>query len=256
MCWEKFSLEGRVAVVTGAGRGLGKEMAFAMAGAGASLVLVSRTEEEIRKVAEQIAGLGKKAIAVPADVTKYEQVKNMAERAITEFGRIDILVNNAGTHIEGDFLDFPEEQWRELVAVNIEAIFVCTQVIGRYLVKQRSGKIINITSMNAVRPRPKGVVYDSTKGAILTFTKALAREWARYGVNVNAVGPGYFLTPLMQSLMDRDGVDEKSLAKKAIPLGRMGRPEELGPLVVYLASSASDFMTGECIYIDGGTLIR
>jgi NAD(P)-dependent dehydrogenase (short-subunit alcohol dehydrogenase family) len=256
MFLEKLTLENKTAVITGAGRGLGKHIATALAEAGANVVLVARTRVEIEALAVKIQGLGRNAIAIPTDVTKMGEVKKMAEKAIREFTKIDILVNNAGTHIEADFLDCTEEEWRRLINVNIEAVFICTQAIGRYMTEQKSGKVINLCSMNAVRPRPKGVVYDSTKGAILTFTKALAREWARYGINVNAIGPGYFLTPLMQSLMDRDGVDEKTLAKKAIPLGRLGRPDELEPLVVYLASSASDFMTGECIYIDGGTLIR
>jgi len=256
MILDNFSLEGKTAVITGAGRGLGKEMAIALAEAGADVVLLSRTPTEIQAVAGRIEGLGRKAIPVATDVTSQDEVKAMVEKAIEVFGKIDILVNNAGTYIEGNFLEFTTEQWRELVSVNIEGLFICTQAVGKYMVQQKRGKVINICSMNAVRPRPKGVVYDSTKGAILTFTKALARDWARYHINVNAIGPGYFLTPLVQSLMDRDGVDENHVAKQAIPLGRLGRPEELGPLVVYLASSASDFMTGECIYIDGGTLIR
>jgi NAD(P)-dependent dehydrogenase (short-subunit alcohol dehydrogenase family) len=256
MFLEMLGLQGRAAVVTGAGRGLGKSMALALAEAGADLVLVDLRQNEIDSVAIQIRESGKRAIAITTDITKLTEVEEMSEQAIREFGKIDILVNNAGIHIDGNFLDFSESEWRALISVNVEAVFACTQVIGRHMVARRSGKIINITSMNAVRPRPKSAVYDSTKGTILTFTKALAREWAKYGVNVNAIGPGYFLTPLMQGLMDKEGVDEKALAKKAIPLGRLGRPEELGPLIVYLASSASDFMTGECIYIDGGTLIR
>jgi NAD(P)-dependent dehydrogenase (short-subunit alcohol dehydrogenase family) len=256
LIFESLSLKNKVAVVTGAGRGLGEHIALALGEVGADLVLIARTGNEIDRVAGEIRDLGQKAKAIATDITKPAEVEATIERAVKEFGKIDILVNNAGTHIEGDFVDFGEAELRQMISINIEAVFTCTKAVGRHMIKRKSGKIINITSMNAVRPRPKGVIYDSTKGAILTFTKALAREWARYGINVNAIGPGYFLTPLVQSLMERDGVNEKAVAKKAIPLGRMGKPEELGPLVVYLASSASDFMTGTCVYIDGGTLIR
>ena len=252
---DKFNLENKGAIVTGAGRGLGKEMAIALAEAGADVVLASRTEEELEAVAKKIQGLGRRALAIPTDVTKQVEVQRMAEKAVEELGKIDILVNNSGTLIQRKFLDYTVEDWDKLINTNFRSMFYCTQAIGKFMVEQKSGKIINMSSKNALQPRPKCVVYDSTKGAIITFTKALAREWARYNINVNAIAPGYFVTPLVKSLLDRDGVDEDTVGKQFVPLGRLGRPEELGPLVVYLASSASDFMTGEVIVIDGGEMV-
>ena len=256
MLWEKFRLDNKIAIVTGSGRGLGKEMALALAEAGADLVVTSRTRKEIDAVAREIQGLGRRAIAVPMDVTKQDDVNGMVAKAVDEFGKIDILVNNSGTLLQRNFLEHTLEDWDILINTNFRSMFFCTQAVGRHMVEQGHGKIINMTSMNALRPRPKCSVYDSTKGAIITLTKALAREWARYHINVNAIAPGYFLTPLVQSLLNRDGVDPKTVGEQFIPLGRVGRPEEMGPLVVYLASSASDYMTGEIILVDGGEMVH
>ncbi|MFH1480232.1 MAG: glucose 1-dehydrogenase [Pseudomonadota bacterium] len=256
MLWEKFRLDNKVAIVTGSGRGLGKEMALALAEAGADLVVTSRTQVEIDAVAREIQGLGRRAIAVPMDVTNQDEVNAMVEKAVDEFGKIDILVNNSGTLLQRRFLDYTVEDWDILINTNFKSIFFCTQAVGRYMIKERSGKIINMASRDAIRPRPKCSVYDATKGAIITLTKALAREWARYHINVNAIAPGYFLTPLVRSLIEGDGMDPTVIGKQFLPLGRMGRPEEMGPLVVYLASPASDYMTGEIIIIDGGEMVR
>jgi len=256
MLWEEFKLEDKIAIVTGGGRGLGKEMALALAEAGADLVVAARTQKEIDAVAGEIQGLGRRAIAIPTDVTKPDDIQKMVERAVDEFGKIDILVNNAGMLIQGSVFDYTLDDWDTLINTNFRSMFLCAQAVGKIMVKQKSGKIINISSKNAMQPRPKCVIYDSTKGAIITLTKALAREWARYNIHVNAIAPGYFLTPLVKNLMDRDGVDPVAVGKQFVPLGRLGLPEELGPLVVYLASRASDYMTGEIILIDGGEMVH
>ena len=256
MLWEKLKLDNRAAIVTGSGRGLGKEMALALAEAGADIVVTSRTQKEIDAVASDIQALGRRAIAIPMDVTKQDDVNRMVEQAMDEFGKIDILVNNSGTLFQKRFLDYTVDDWDMLINTNFRSMFFCTQAVGKHMIEQRSGKIINMTSMNALKPRPKCSIYDSTKGAIITLTKALAREWGRYNINVNGIAPGYFLTPLVKSLLDKDGVDEKAVAKQFVAIGRLGQPEELGPLAVYLASPASDFMTGEIIVIDGGEMVK
>ncbi|MFH1480231.1 MAG: glucose 1-dehydrogenase [Pseudomonadota bacterium] len=256
MLWEKFRLDNKVAIVTGSGRGLGKAMALALAEAGADLVVTSRTQVEIDAVAREIQGLGRRAIAVPMDVTKQDDVNGMVAKAVDEFGKIDILVNNSGTIIQRRFLDYTLEDWEFLINTDFRSMFFCSQAVGKFMIEQKSGKIINMASKNALQPRPKCVVFDSIKGAVITFTKALAREWARYNINVNAIAPGYFLTPLVKGLMDQAGVDPKTVGKKFVPLGRLGVPEEMGPLIVYLASSASDYMTGEIIVIDGGEMVE
>jgi NAD(P)-dependent dehydrogenase (short-subunit alcohol dehydrogenase family) len=253
--FSKTALKDKVTIVTGAGRGLGKAMALALARAGSDIVAVARTQETIDNTAKEIRDIGQKALAIKADVTKSGDISKMVEKVQAEFGKIDVLVNNAGqngSYARYKFENIPENEWVSLVHTNITGVFLVTQIVGRTMLARRSGKIINIASAMGIKPVPWGVAYGMSKAAIIYMTRALAIEWAPQGITVNSIAPGVFD-------MYPDSTDEKYLEMnqervKKVPLGRLGRGEELGSLVTYLASDASDYITGETILIDGGRL--
>ena len=251
---DQMSLEGKVAIVTGSGRGLGKAMALALADAGADLVVTARTGVEIEETGQEIEKIGRRVLAVPADVTDPGQVDHLVKATIERFGKVNILVNNAGVAIVKLLTELSLEEWRKTVDTNLTSLYLCCKAIGPHMIAQRQGKIINITSVDGAAGKATLVAYCASKGGVILFTKALAVEWAKFNIQVNAIGPGAFYTKRMAVVFD----DEKlgPIRRKKIPVGREGRPDELGPLVVYLASSASDFMTGETVFIDGGELAK
>ncbi len=249
-----LSLDGKVALVTGAGRGLGKAMALALAGAGSDVVCVARTGAQIAETCAAIGRLGRRAAAIPADVASSESVDRMCAAAVAEFGKIDILVNNAGIGIGKPFCDVTDDEWDRVMNVNLRGAFYCTRAVGRGMVARREGKVINISSILGIRGYQHFVSYCVSKGALAQFTRALALEWARYRINVNAIAPGQFVTAFNEAAYADEKFREASLRR--IPFRRFGRPEELGPAVVFLASRASDYMTGETIYIDGGQQVN
>lgn len=252
--FDQLNLEGKVAIVTGSGRGLGKAMALALADAGADLVVTARTQLEIEETAREIERKGRRVLAVPGDITDPGQVDHLVRQTIEHFKKINILVNNAGMVIVRPLQEMSLEEWQRTLDTNLTSLFLCCKAVGPYLIAQRQGKVINITSIDGAAGKATLVAYCASKGGVIQFTKALAVEWARYNIQVNAIGPGAFYTRPMAVVLD----DEKlgPVRRKKIPIGREGKPEELGPLVVYLASSASDFMTGETIFIDGGELAK
>lgn len=252
MILDKMRLTGKIAVVTGASRGLGRAMALGLAEAGADIALVSRGMERLKIVASEINQLGRKAISISADVANLDHVNAMVERTVDEFGRIDILVNNAGTTVRMSAEEFTEEAWDKVLDVNLKGAFFCAQAVGKVMIKQRSGKIINTASLLSVIGVPNTAAYGVSKGAISQMTKTLAVEWAKYNINVNAIGPGYFRTDLTKPLQDDETRSAQILSR--IPMQRWGDPEELKGAVVFLASEASSYMTGQTIYVDGGWL--
>ena len=254
MIFDSMRIDGNVAIITGSGRGLGRAMALALADAGADIVVTARTKPEIEETAERVRYIGRKALAVACDVTQKSSVDQMVKRVLTEFGQVDILVNNAGVAIVKPFLEFSPDEWHITIDSNLTGMFFCCQAVGPTMMKQGAGKIINITSINGARGKSEMVPYASSKGGVIQLTRALAVEWAPYDINVNAIGPGGFYTRPMKVVLD-DAILGK-IRRKKIPLKRNGKPDEIGPLVVYLASRASDFMTGEIIYIDGGELAK
>jgi NAD(P)-dependent dehydrogenase (short-subunit alcohol dehydrogenase family) len=251
---DQMSLRGKVAIVTGSGRGLGKAMAIALADAGADLVVTARTVGEIEETAQQIQNIGRETLAVQADVTDPGQVDRLVRATIERFGKVNILVNNAGVAIVKHLTDLSLEEWRRTVDTNLTSLYLCCRAVGPHMIAQRQGKVINISSVDGAAGKATLVAYCAAKGGVILFTKALAVEWAKFNIQVNAIGPGAFYTERMAVVFD----DEKlgPIRRKKIPVGREGRPDELGPLVVYLASSASDFMTGETVFIDGGELAK
>ncbi len=243
-------LEGRVAIVTGAGRGIGRALALALAGAGADVALAARSAGEIDRVAAEVRDRARRALAVPTDVTKNAEVERLVERVLEELGGLHVLVNNSGVIHSAPLLETDPEEWDRVVATNLRGTFLCMRAAGRHFVGRGEGKVINVASNFAFMGVPRFSSYCASKAAVVNLTRAVAVEWAGSGVQVNAIAPGYVETDMNVAVR----ADEKLSARVVgqIPARRMARAEELGPLVVYLASPASDFMTGETLVIDGG----
>ena len=252
MILDKFSLKGKDGIVTGASRGLGKGIATALAQAGADLVIVSRTKSVLEKTAEEIRKFGHRVIPVAADVSKKEDVKIVVDTALKKFGKIDFLFNNAGVIRRCPSEDHSESDWDEVIRINLKGVFLCAQAVGRVMIKQGGGKIINTSSVIEVIGGKMIPAYAASKGGVAQLTKALANDWAKYHINVNAIAPGYFITELNKALL-RDEERYKQITSR-IPLGKWGNPEDLGGTAVFLASRASDYITGQTIFVDGGFL--
>lgn len=255
MILDKFSLEGKVGIVTGAGQGLGKMFALSFADAGADIVVAEINPETGKRTAEEICETGRRAIFVETDVRSTGSLKQMTRTALDEFGKIDFLMNNAGITIWGEAESVLEKDWREVIEVNLNGLFFCSQQVARCMIERKSGCIINIASMSGLivnRPQPQAS-YNASKAAVIHLTKSLAAEWAQYNIRVNAIAPGYMDTPMARPFFE----DPKygGLWMDWTPMKRPGKPEELGPLAVFLASDASSFITGTVIVADGGYTI-
>ena len=250
-----FSLEGKVALVTGAGRGLGRAMALALGQAGSDLALVSRTEDELMEASEKVNCLEakRKVLLFPTDLALTNEIPRLVENVLAQFGRIDILVNNAGRNIRGPAKNVAVQDWDAVVDLNLRAAFFIAQAVGRVMIREGYGKIINTASLSSFIGLPNMVAYCASRGGIAQMTKALGVEWAQYGVRVNAIAPGYFPTKQTQSLFEDPNRKEWILSR--IPMGRTGDADkDLSGVVVFLASPASDYMTGQTIVVDGGWL--
>jgi len=252
-----MNLNGKVAIVTGGSRGLGKGYALALAEAGANVAIADIISAEealsaLKKISSEAKDERRKFLAIKFNVTNLSSINQMVEKVVDEFGKIDILVNNAGMNIRKPAIEVTGEDWDKVVNTNVKGAFFCAQAVGKVMIKQRRGKIINIGSLTSKVALPNMVAYAVSRGGILMLTKSLAIEWAKYNINVNAIGPGYFKTPQTAPLFaDKQWVKE---TLKKIPLGRTGLPEDLGGTVVFLASEASDYITGQIIFVDGGWL--
>ncbi len=248
-----FSLEGRVALVTGAGRGIGRALALGLADAGADVICLARTEAEVEATAEEVRKKGRRAMAVTADVTNQAQVTAAVEAALARFGKIDILVNNAGINIRKPALEVAEEDWDRVVATNLKGPFLVAQTVGRHMCERGYGRIVNVASVGGAVALRTGVAYGASKAGLMHMTRILAMEWAKYGVTVNAIGPWYFRTPLTEKLLQDEQYVAEILART--PMRRIGDLSELVGPVVFLASDASSYVTGQVLMVDGGMSI-
>ncbi|SDH88943.1 SDR family oxidoreductase [Alteribacillus bidgolensis] len=247
-----FNLENKTAIVTGGGRGLGRQMALAYADAGANVVICSRKVQACEEVAEEITKKGTKGLALPFDVTDQEQVHRTVKETIDEFGAVDILVNNSGASWGASTLEMPIDAWHKVMNVNVTGTFLMTKAAGKHMVDQKSGKIINIASiagLKGVDPKIMDAIgYNASKGAIVTFTKDLAAKWGASNVNVNAIAPGFFPTKMSKGVLEMGG----DAIIECTPLQRLGGDEDLMGAALFLASKASDYVTGEILAVDGG----
>ena len=239
--------------MTGGGAGLGRVFADALAEAGANVVVCGRKAERCEQVAAEIAKAhGVTAIGMRCDVRSTAEIEAVVERAVTELGAIDVLVNNAGTSWGAPAEDYPLEGWQKVIDVNLTGLFQFTQLAGRTMIAQGRGKIVNIASVAAFGGAPPelmdAVAYNASKGGVVAFTRDLAVKWARHGITVNAIAPGWFPTDMSQQLLERSG----DVFLEKIPLGRFGTPDDLRGLIVFLAGPASDFVTGQTVIVDGG----
>ncbi len=248
----EINLKGKVAVVTGAGRGIGKSVAIALAQAGADVVLAARTTSQLDETAKEILAIGQKAICVPTDVSQKAAVENLMATAVKDLGGLHILVNNAGIMAPGPLIDMKEEDWDRVIAINLKSVFLCTQAAGQYMVKQKYGKIINMASTGGIIAGPKNASYHASKAAVIHFTKATAIEWIRYNINVNAIAPGTTDTELVDAFTRNRSREEMA---KGVPIRRYADCMEIANIAVFLASDLASYMVGENVTVDGGLTI-
>jgi len=249
---DMFKLNGKVAIVTGGAGGIGEALAMGLAIQGATVIVSSRNQEAIDSVARQIsAASGNPAVAIASDVTDEASVQKMADSVVQKFGHIDILVNAMGMNIKRDAFEYPMEDWDKIFAVNVKGTMIACKIVGKVMRDQKSGAIVNLSSVRGIRGYTGGNAgYCATKGAVELITRALALEWAPHNIRVNALGPALVITPGTKHI-----AENPELAKKyasAIPLGRIGMPEDMAGAVIFLCSDAAGFVTGQTIYVDGG----
>lgn len=249
-----FRLDNKVAIVTGAGRGLGRGMAIALAQAGANVAVWDVIQEGAASVAEEIQTLGRQAVAATVDVRDGQQVQEAVTEVVTAFGALHVLVNNAGVTTNSPFEDLDEADWDHVLGVNLTGIFHCSKWVARHLIQQGDGgSIVNIASMSGLIGNRGGnnSHYCATKGGVIALTRSLAVEWAAHNIRVNAIAPGYSVTPMTDRLKQRDPAFYQELIDR-VPLGRFGRDADMGGAVVYLASEASAYVSGHTLVVDGG----
>lgn len=246
-------LAGKAVIVTGSGRGIGKAIAIALAEQGANVVINDIQMDPALETMDEIKKMGRQAIFVKADVTSEEEVNNMVKTCVDTFGKVDIIVNNAGIVQTKPLLEITAKEWDLVMEVNLKGVFLCCKAVFPYMIEQKAGKIINIASVAG--KRGGGIMgnssYSASKGGVIAFTKAIAREGGKYGINVNAITPALTETEMTKGINQ----DKKETIIKSVPLGRTGRPEDIAKAVCFLASSWSDYMTGEIMDVDGGLMM-
>ena len=251
---DMFRLDDKVALVMGGAGGIGEALALGLSRQGAKVVISSRNQKALDEAAQKItAETGNEVLAMTSDVTNEESVAGLVSNVVAKLGTIDILVNAMGWNIKRDAFDYPMEDWRKLMDINITGTMIACKQVGNQVFKaKKAGKIVNLSSVRGIRGKDGGNVgYSATKGAVEMITKSLALEWAPYNINVNALGPALVITPGTVHIKNNPELAEKY--KKMVPLGRLGMPEDMVGAVVFLCSPAADFVTGQTIFVDGGT---
>ena len=249
---KKYDLEGKVAIVTGGGKGIGKAISLGLADNGAKVVLASRSMEDLEKVADKIKAKSGEALPVQIDLMETGQIDALVETTIKTYGQVDILVNNAARSFMRALMDLREDGYDKIFDVNVKAAFLLSRVVARDMMNHGGGKIVNITTVGAVRGGAGMGIYHASKAALNMLTKCMAVEWAMFKINVNAVGPGLTRTAFSEPIWSNPDVEKAITAR--VPKGRLAEPEDIVPAVLFLCSAESDFITGETIYVDGGTL--
>ncbi len=249
-----FSLRDKIAIVTGGNQGIGFAIARGLAAAGASVVIANRREPEGRLAAEKLAAEGLQAVAIPTDITQIDSIENLVSETLKRYKTIDILVNNAGVIVRKPPEEITEQDWDFIFDTNLKGMFFCCQAVGKEMIKRKQGKIINISSNVSRVAMPGRSIYSVSKGGVAQLTKVLALEWAQYGINVNALGPGPTYTDINRAYFEEHPEDVKARIE-SMPLGRMGETSDHVGAAVFLASKASDFITGENLLVDGGSTI-
>lgn len=250
-----FRLDNKKAIVTGAGRGIGRALAIGLAEAGADVALLSRTKEDLEETAKYIRELGREALVIPTDVTSREAIQESLQTIVETWAQVDILINNAGMNIRSKALDVTDEEWQKIMDTNLKSSFMMSQEVGKIMKETGTqGKIISISSVGGAVALRTGVVYAATKAAMIQMTKVLALEWGQYGINVNSIGPWYFKTPLTEKLLADPDYLSDILA--VTPLNRVGELQELVGPAVFLSSEAGNYVTGQTLFVDGGMTIK
>ncbi len=247
----RIRLQGRVALVTGGGRGIGKAVALAYAREGADVIVAARSRDEVTQTAQEIEAIGRSALAVQADVCQVDQVNAMVAASLERFGRVDILFNAAGSRAVAPSEELSYEDWQRVINTNLTGSFLVSQAVARSMIKAGYGKIIMVGSMQAHSGAPFRAAYIASKTGLLGLTRGLGVEWAKYGINVNMLSPGYFATDIILHQIQIGQLNLEAIEKRT-PMGRLGRMEDLIGPAVFLASSESDFMCGQAMIIDGG----
>jgi len=251
----QFSLEGKVAVITGGSRGIGKATALGYARAGADVVVTSRKLPDLEMVADEIRSLGRRALAVEAHVARMEQISGLVEKVVAEFGKIDILVNNAGTSpVFAPALELEERAWDVVINLNLKGLYFLSQMVARVMKEHGGGNIINVASVDGFRSEDNVGVYAISKAGVIMATKVMAREWNQYNIRANTIAPGMIHTRLLDSHWEVAPQDKPEVIKRIL-MGRIAEPEELVGAMIYLASDAASYVTGQTFIVDGGFLI-
>lgn len=259
MSFSQFSVEGQVALVTGGSRGMGEATAIALAEAGADVVVTSRKLPDLEKVASEVRRIGRKALAVQTHVGRVEHLQALVDKVVAEFGKIDILVNNAGTNFFMPAIDMTEQGWDAVMNLDLKGLFFLSQAVARIMRERGGGKIINISSVSGFKVQVPTGHYSIAKAGVIMATKVMALEWAEYNIRVNCIAPGAIDTRLYDAIFAALPEDQAKLQKeeaaRRIPMGRVGKPREIANAVLFLASDASSYVTGQTFAVDGGSLL-